>query len=278
MKYNDKDWDAGLDPMARIAVAEGLSPGAGAVLRVLRWLPLASADDMAMVVGRKVPGVLADLRKLARAGLVESAQLGCTRAQRQRWYLSAGCLDRAGLSDATWHDEAARCRLLELLPSVEQFYIVVGAVNTLGAFLEFQWLDSLGDEGPSCDAAARYELGWIALFWCGPLVAETHLAERLTRFPLDCQTLAVGAAQPWPRQMYLVAADEWGRELGIRALEDFGLEKRASVWCVNDGAPPASPMPTPVVAGFTSRSKSVVWAGVLGKGCWPTHRGPGRAG
>ena len=183
MKYNDKDWDAGLDPMARIAVAEGLSPGAGAVLRVLRWLPLASADDMAMVVGRKVPGVLADLRKLARAGLVESAQLGCTRAQRQRWYLSAGCLDRAGLSDATWHDEAARCRLLELLPSVEQFYIVVGAVNTLGAFLEFQWLDSLGDEGPSCDAAARYELGWIALFWCGPLVAETHLAERLTPVP-----------------------------------------------------------------------------------------------
>ena len=226
------DWP---DSMEQIARAAGLSDGADAVLRVLRWLPLASGDDLAGVMGRPVFGVLADLRRLRGAGLVESAQLGCTRRQRQRWFLSQMCLERARLSGATWHDEAARVRLVELLPAVEQLYPALGSVKGMGALREFQWLDATGEQGPSCDAAALYEGGWVALFWCGSLLSETILADRLERFPLDCQDLAVQAIQPWPSQVHLVVADEWERELALRVLFDFEMDRMAAVRCLADG-------------------------------------------
>ena len=174
--------------------------------------------------------------RLKGAGLVESSQLGCTRRQRQRWYLTDTCLEQAGMTGCTWHDDPARRRLLELLPSVEQLYRVMGSVTTMGPFREFQWLDGLGTRGPSCDAAVRYERGWLALFWCGSLLSETRLGDRLTQFPLDCQSLAVGAPQPWPSLIHLVAADEWQRELASRVLGDFGMERQAVIWCVADGS------------------------------------------
>ena len=74
--------------MSQIARQHGLSKGIGNVLRLLRWLPLASANDIADVPKRPRPrtGVLQDqdLGKLKGQGLVESAELGCTRGQRQR--------------------------------------------------------------------------------------------------------------------------------------------------------------------------------------------------
>ena len=225
---------AEVDPVARVAMSEGLSPGAASVLEVLRWLPVASADDLAAIMGRPATAVPTDLKKARGQSLVGSDQLGCTRGQRQRWFLSDSCLARSGLQGDTRHDEAARCRLLQLLPAVEQFCRVVGSVKNLGAFRKFQWLDATGDEGPSCDAAALYENGWISLFWCGTLLSETHLADRMVRFPLDCQTLAVGSPQPWPSQVHLVTADEWGREMAIRIVQDFGMERMAGVWCVAD--------------------------------------------
>ena len=225
-----------VDTVGRVAVSEGLSAGAGSVLSVLRWLPLASADDLAAIMGRPWSGVLNHLGLLKGRSLVASTQLGCTRKQRQRWNLTEFCLDRSELEGATWHDEAARCRLLELIPAVEQFYPIVGLVKDLGSFRAFQWLDATGDEGPSCDAAALYENGWVSFFWCGRLLSEHRLAERLVRFPLDCQTLALGSAVPWPSQIHLVTADEWERELASRVVEDLGMERMAGIWCVSNGA------------------------------------------
>ena len=232
IQVNDISNDISLGQMARAA---GLSAGGGAVLQALRWLSLASGDDLGGVMSRPVYGVLADLRRLGDAGLVESAQLGCTRRQRQHWFLSQTCLAQAGLSGATWHEEAARLRLLELLPAVEQLYAELGNVQDMGKFQEFQWLDAMGEQGPSCDAAALYESGWVALFWCGSLLSEADLAGRLTRFPLDCQALAVQGLQPWPSQVRLVVADEWERELALRVLDDFGMDQMAAVRCVADG-------------------------------------------
>ena len=229
------------DPMVQVASDLGLSRGTADVLRLLFWLPLASADDIAGILSRSVSSVLKALRclrqaRLRQARLVESAQLGCTMRQRQRWHLAGECLDQTGLSGATWHDGAARCRLLEMLPALEQVYQAIGSVRTMGAFLEFQWLDALGIDGPSCDAVVRFQGGWTALFWCGSLMSEAILAERLLRFPLDCQALAVGAPRPWPNRLLLVVMDEWERELAGRVLEDLGLEGQASVHCVADGS------------------------------------------
>ena len=221
--------------MAQIAMARGLSSGSGHVLTALRWLPLAAADDMAGVIHRPVFGVLADLRKLRGAGLVESAQLGCTRPQRQRWWLTNECLVVAGLGGTTWHDEQARRRLLELIPLVEQFYASLGGVTNLGRFLQFQWVDALSEKGPSCDAGARFEYGWVPLFLCGPLLSESHLVDRLLRFPLDCQAMSVGDPQPWPSRFCLVVMDQWAGEMAIRVLRDYGMERITSVRCVADG-------------------------------------------
>lgn len=222
------------DLIDHIGRRAALSPSARAVLSALRWHPLGSGDDLSAVIGRPVHGVLKDLQDVRDARLAGSDQLGCTRKQRQRWHLSDHCLEEAGLSGATWHDASARSRLYELLPSVERFYQVTGRIKTLGGFCEFQWLDATGDQGPSCDAAARYEHGWVALFWCGSLVSEVTIADRLARFPLDCQALAVGASQPWPSQIHLVVADAWERELASRVLEDFGMDGIAGLWCIAD--------------------------------------------
>ena len=139
-------------------------------------MPLASARDLAPILGRLENGVAGDLTEAKTQGLVDSAQLGCTWGQCQRWFLTDACLRQSGLKGATWHDEAARCRLLEILPAVEGLYPVAGMVKSLGGFRQFQWLDAIGYEGPSCDAAVLYEEGWIALFWCGALLEERHLA------------------------------------------------------------------------------------------------------
>ena len=235
--------------MPQIAMARGLPRGSGQVLTALRWLPLAAADDMAGVIHRPVFGVLADLRKLRKVGLVESAQLGCTRPQRQRWWLTKDCLELAGLGSATWHDEQARRRLLELISLVEQFYASLAAIRNLGQFLQFQWVDALSQEGPSCDAVARFEYGWVPLFWCGPLLSESHLVDRLLRFPLDCQAMSVGDPQPWPSQVCLVVMDKWAGEMAIRVLRDYGMERRASVRCVADGTV-VEPMDTASSVGW----------------------------
>ena len=111
------------DPMTQLARDLGLSRGVTDVLRILLWLPLASAGDIAGILSRPVSSVLKALGRLRKirlekVSLVEWSQLGCTMGQRRRWYLAAWFLEQAGLSGATWHDEAARCRLLELLPAL----------------------------------------------------------------------------------------------------------------------------------------------------------------
>ena len=223
-----------LEPIKQLAEDLGLARGLADVLIVLRQLSLAAADDIAGVLGRSPHGVHKHLGLLREQHLVDSDQLGWTRKQRQRWFLDKECLQGAGLSGDTWHEEHARCRLVELLAALEQFYRTVGDIKQLGSFEEFQWLDALDQAGPGCDAAVRFEAGWVSLFWCGFLLSETHLAKRLLRLPEDFQSLAVGDPQPWPSFLCLVVADQWQREIAIRVLEDYGLERRAMLRCIAD--------------------------------------------
>ena len=224
-----------LEPLVGIARAAGLPPGAGDVLRYLKTLPLASADDLAGVMKRPVFGVLAHLGQLKEVGLVEGAQLGCTLRQRQRWHLTAYTIEQAGLTGATWHEEHTRCRLLEILPGVEHIYEAVASVEMMGEFRAFQWLEAMDRRGPTCDAAVLYSDGWMAMFSCGTLLSQTGMADRLARFPVDCQALAVGNARPWPGLICMVVMDEWERELASRVLEECGMAGRAVVLCVSDG-------------------------------------------
>ena len=227
--------DVLLDPMVRMAAAAGLTDGVGTVLRALRRLPLSAASDIGPILGRTVFGVHKVLNKLAKIGWVEGTQLGCTMGQRQRWHLTKECLNRAGLTGVTWHEEETRCRLLGILPALEQFYAAIGTAKSLGEFTDFQWLEALNGAELGCDAAVRYERGWAGLVSCGSLLTETDLVSRLTQLPMIFQRLALDAPQPWPSYLCMVAIDEWEKELVFRALEDTGLQDMAEVRCVANG-------------------------------------------
>ena len=268
--------------LADIATAAGLPPGAGEVLGHMKTMPLASADDLAGVMKRSDTSVLANLRQLREANVVEAVDLGCTRRQRQRWYFTDALLHRADLTGTTWHEEHTRCRLLDILPALENAYAVAGAVELLGPFEQFQWLESRDVRGPTCDAAVRYSHGWMPIFWCGSLLSQSDIADRWARFPVDTQALAVGDPRPWPGLVCMVVQDEWERELVTRVLEDYGLTGRAVVRCVSDRtvtgpstAPasrgwlyqPAPRMPRRPVSWDRSLAKSP-WAGAGGLLLW----------
>ena len=134
---------------------------------VLAELPLASARNLAAVMGREPAVLYPPLRNLQEAGLVDSAILGCTRERTARWCFTDKGRAQMGMEPISWHDEAHRCRLLERFPSLEWFYQVLGSVEEMGRFQAFQWVEGLG-----FDAAAKFENGWIALFWSGYLQTE----------------------------------------------------------------------------------------------------------
>ena len=108
---------------------------------VLVELPLASARDLAAVMGHQPAVLYHPLRKLREAGLVDSVTLGWTRERTSRWFFTDAGMAQMGRDPINWHDEAHRCRLLELLPSVEWFYPVVSSVESMGQLKVFQWLE-----------------------------------------------------------------------------------------------------------------------------------------
>ena len=151
---------------------------------MLAELPLASARNLAAVMGREPAVLYPPLRNLQEAGLVDSAILGCTRERTARWCFTDKGRAQMGMEPISWHDEAHRCRLLERFPSLEWFYQVLGSVEEMGRFQAFQWVEGLG-----FDAAAKFENGWIALFWSGYLQTEETIGYRLDRFSQDINEL-----------------------------------------------------------------------------------------
>ena len=148
-----------------------------------------------------------------------------------RWFMTDPGLSVVGKLGSTWHEEFARCRLLERLPSVEWFYQVASQVRDLGAFQSFHWMDH-----GSIDAVVRYRYGWIALFWSGAFQSETAIANRLGRLALDLREMSVPPEPPWPGLLAFVVSDQWQRELVYRgAARRYRLEDQVTVWCARDG-------------------------------------------
>ena len=201
--------------------------------RRLDWLvdaPLATARDLSSLSGIGRSFWYAQLGDLRSRGLVDSAALGRSRPLSMRWFMTGSGLSVVGMPGSTWHEEFARCRLLERLPSVEWFYQVASQVRDLGAFQSFHWLDH-----GSIDAVARYRYGWIALFWSGAFQSETAIANRLGRLALDLREMSVPPEPPWPGLLAFVVSDQWQRELVYRAARRYRLEDQVGVWCARDG-------------------------------------------
>lgn len=223
--------EAPFEAQVEALVQDGLSVSASRLLLVMRHLPLATVREIAPLLGFSSTVVYDAMKELRSNRLIESVGLGWYRSRSMRWFLTPLGLDSIGSLGVTWHEESARCQLLERLPAVEWFYDVVGQVRGLGSFREFCWL-----RGRCADAVARYDYGWVALFWSGPFQSERLISRRLERLAGDLQQLRVSLDEaPWPGMLIFVASDHWQREMVYRAARRYGLEGQVTVWCARDG-------------------------------------------
>ena len=200
------------------------------LLEALAELPLASTRDVADVMRSDVHALYRYLWELQIKKYVGSARLGCTLKKSVRWYLTDKGLTEIGRLGVTWHEEAHRCWLLDKIPLVEWFYQVASDVKGLGKMQAFQWVDGL-----SFDAAARFEYGWVAIFWSGFLQSEYLIEDRILRFSKDVLTLNSLGESAWPGMFCFVVSDEWQRELVFRVARRHRLDDMVSVWCISDG-------------------------------------------
>ena len=199
------------------------------VSNVLIDTPLASARDIAGMLGRSLTMVYRALRSLRDEGLVESVSLSWYLDSVQRWrFTPKGLRDLFG-HRLSWHDEWALCRLLDRLASLEAFYQVAGWMQDMGRLIDFQWLEGLG-----IDAAVRYEGGWVALMWSGHLHSEEVICERLERFSREIDSVAVLDEMAWPGMFCFAVSDPWQGELVRRAVRQYGLGDNSAIWCVSD--------------------------------------------
>ena len=215
----------------------GVSEPAVRVARVLGNLPLASASDISGVLRLSVSRVHASLWELREAGLADFSVVGWSRQSVARWWLAGSGLQFAlgsfslG-SSVSWHHEGGRCRLLDVLPSLEWFYRCLGdLVGEMGSLLEFTWIS-----GSSFDAAALFDVGWVAFSWSGILQNEDFVQGRMDQFANHFYEMAYDMERPWPSLFCFVVTDAWQREVVLRAAAQHSLLDRLVVWSVRDNS------------------------------------------
>ena len=222
----------------------GLSLPERRLLHTLPGMPLASASDGAMHLGVSPSNIYPILGRLSDEGdglgLLTSASLGATMgSQARQWLTDRGRIFSAG-HHSFWHEEWARCRLLERLPVTEQLYQVTGRlVPTMGQLVEFRWA-----QGQAHDASAVFEAGWAALFWSGIMESRKHLERRWHQFLASLYSVRNSLALDgdWskhtpiarPHMICAVVPDHWQGELVERAIVANSSDP-VQIWCVADG-------------------------------------------
>ena len=197
-----------------------------------RSFPLATAGEIAGLSSFGSTTVYTHLGELRDAGLVNSASLGWFSPVSMRWFLTDLALSGLGRLGFTWHEEPARCRLLERLPSVEWFYSIAASVRGLGAFEAFHWCDNLSFR---CGREVRARLGSLSS-------GAVSTSPRAGSPPVspgwgpDLREMSVSPDSPWPGQILFVVNDQWQRELVYRASRRHYLEDQVVVWCARDGS------------------------------------------
>ena len=196
------------------------------VIRTLLLLPLASAAELAALIGQSPEGVFRTLKRLSGFGVITSVRLGCLVQPVERWAFTPLGRGEFSPSGTDWQQPGCLARLLERITSVEHLYAAAARIRDLGAFREWQWCD-----GVSLDAAVRYDHGWAVLFWVGLLRSESRLAELIETVGDDLETLAYDDPHPRPGLLCFVVLRQWQVEMVIRVARRFGIEDWVRVWC-----------------------------------------------
>ena len=208
------------------------------VLEILLVMPLVRAKDLAAALGIWEEQVDPALQSLEDRRWVGSVSLG-SRIRHSRparhWFLRPRALRELRLEGQTWHEEGNLCRLLGMLPALNEFYRVVGNLEGLGRLTDF-----FIAEGLAMDAVAGFEESWVALYWSGPQETERDVARRIDHLGEDVEVAAGGYQANWPCLMVWLACDEWQREVIRKGVPDRARH-RVSILCVS-GEPHVEPL------------------------------------
>lgn len=211
---------------------EVLAPAVSWMAWRLVDLPLASAGDLAGVTGLSRVEVNRRLQLLREAGLTECAELSWYRRRSPRWWLTDRCLALMEWPVGwSWQDEGGRAQLLQRLAVVEGLYSLAGLDYGLGPFREFRWVYGHGFE-----AAARYQGGWVALWWSGIMETRSRFSDRIMAFGENLQKLRGTELSPVPAAFGVAVGDSWQRELVNLVLHEWGVLRNSVVWSAADGS------------------------------------------
>ena len=228
----------------RLLEIAGLSDLQQRLMHIHSGMPLASVSNEAVHLGVAHTNMYPILRGLSDEGdglgLLTSAHLGATMdSQARLWMTGRGRLLSASRYPY-WHEEWARCRLLERLPAMEWFYHVAGELlPIMGPLLRFRWA-----QGQAHCASGEYENGLVAILWSGILEGKDHLERRWRQFLDSLYSVWHDLAMDgdWsihtpiarPAMVCVVVPDQWQREIvqqAVVANSSFPVR----IWCVADG-------------------------------------------
>ena len=199
------------------------------LVKFLVMLPLSTAGEIAALQALSRRLVDDRLHELEDLGIAESVVLGCWTTKVRRWSLTLSAQESMGIARASWHQPGCLARLLERITTVEHVYTLASQFTELGRFREWMWFDDV-----SIDAACRYEQGWVAFLWVGPLRLEVRLTELFEQLGCDLEPIALGHPSPRPSLICCLAWDRWQADMTLKVAKRIGIERQVRVWCVAD--------------------------------------------
>ena len=195
------------------------------LLDSLRYMPMASAQDVSYAFGKDVSAVYRALRALEDDGVVSSQMMSCNRRRQKRWWLN-GVDDSGNPGFVSFaHASMGATRMMDNPVASEWFYFLASTLSVseqgkrIGRrMLEFCWF-----KDRVFDAAARYTDGWVAFFWSGYWHDKGDLEKRFERLGRSLVNPYGGRARP---SLYcFVVPDWWQAHLVVETAKMFGLDE-----------------------------------------------------
>ena len=236
------------EPRSQLPDWVPVSQGAKEAFSFIGSCPLISKPDLSNLMGYDAPYSYPLVKELADSGLVTSVPLGGVSARADRLYVPPYGRQFLTVADRSWQDDGARSVLLSRFPVAETLPLAASSVEGMGRLLSFNWY-----QGMAWDAAARYETGFVPIFWSGLLQRERRVRQTLLNLGPDLLEVASPGRNPRPGMLCFVVPDAWQAQVVRRAARGFGLEDRIMFCYIWDRSATPAARPVESVGGITTQ-------------------------
>ena len=246
------------EPRSQLPDWVPVSPRAKEAFPFIASCPLISKPALSSHMGHDDPYSYPLVQELTDSGLVASVTLGGVSGKADRLYVPPYGRQFLTAPDRSWQDDGARSLLLSRFPVAETLPLAASSVQEMGRLLSFNWY-----QGMAWDAAARFENGFVPIFWSGLLQRERHVRDTFVKLGPDLLEVAAPGPNPRPGILCFVVPDEWQAQVVLRAARGFGLEERIMFCHIWDRTATPAARPVESVGGITAQ---IAYANV---GNWP---------